>query len=164
VAERASTWIVRTAIPRDAPVIAAMRRDYFVKQVGSTGPVEPGFVERLTPLVAQAISDPDQALWVAETPASRQIVSVAWVKLVLKVPWPGQWESRWGYVTNVYTRPDYRGQGAGTRIIEAIQQWAHERGLEFLILWPSEQSVDWYLRLGVRHPSDVLLWPIHPES
>ena len=49
-----------------------------------------------------------------------------------------------GYVTNVYTRPAYRGRGIGTRLMSHVLQWAREHDLESLIVWPSETSVRFY--------------------
>ena len=50
-------------------------------------------------------------IWVAEVEG--RIVSHIYLEIVDTVPRPGRKKSPWGYVTNVYTVPDYRGRGIG---------------------------------------------------
>jgi len=65
-------------------------------------------------------------------------------------------------VTNVYTRPDYRGQGVGTHVMTHVLQWANEQELESLIVWPSEASVGFYARAGFRGNLDMLEYEVRP--
>jgi GNAT superfamily N-acetyltransferase len=72
-----------------------------------------------------------------------------YLQLIHKVPRPGKTEDPfYGYVTNVYTRPGFRGKGFGTKIHVAMEQWSKEHDIEFLIVWPSSNSVDFYSRNG----------------
>jgi GNAT superfamily N-acetyltransferase len=74
------------------------------------------------------------------------------------VPRPGRFSghNRYGYVTNVYAEPEVRGQGIGSRLLERVVEWAREQGLQFLIVWPSEESVRFYERGGFRASPDAL--------
>ena len=76
------------------------------------------------------------------------IVSNAYVYRIPKVPRPGRLRGQMGYVTNVYTRPERRGQGIGARLLGCMQAWARENGIERLILWPAEGRQNFYARLG----------------
>lgn len=112
--------------------------------------------------VRQAMENREATIWIAEH--NGYLVSIAWVKYIRKVPWPDPWEARWAYVTDVYTYPPYRGRGIGAQLMKRVQQWAHDEGLEFLVLWPSATSVQWYGRLGFSPDPEALVWrPSHPS-
>lgn len=54
-------------------------------------------------------------------------------------------------MTNVYTKPDYRGKGIGSKLISKINEWAKENKYEFIIVWPSDEGVHFYKKNGYRH-------------
>jgi GNAT superfamily N-acetyltransferase len=56
----------------------------------------------------------------------------------------------------VYAEPGVRGQVISSRLMRRVIDWAREHGLEFLILWPNEESVAFYERLGFRPSPDAL--------
>lgn len=62
-----------------------------------------------------------------------------------------------GYVSTVYTRPEYRRQGIARRLMETLMARAHEMGVTRLILRASEMGRPLYLDLGFA-PSDSLEW------
>ena len=64
------------------------------------------------------------------------------------VPRPGELRRRYGYVASVYTRPEARSQGIGSQVMQRAIEWAEKEGLGFLILWPREESIEFYRRLG----------------
>jgi GNAT superfamily N-acetyltransferase len=78
------------------------------------------------------------------------------------VPKPNKLDDALGYVTNVYTRPDYRGQGIGTQLMTHVLIWAREHDLESLIVWPSETSVGFYERAGFQGSPDMLEYAVRP--
>ncbi|MEX2372775.1 MAG: GNAT family N-acetyltransferase, partial [Dehalococcoidia bacterium] len=49
---------------------------------------------------------------------------------------------------NVYTRPQWRNRRIGADLMEWVKGWALGADLEFLILWPSEDSREFYARAG----------------
>ena len=85
------------------------------------------------------------------------IVSNACVYRIPKLPRPGRLHAQMGYVTNVYTRPAWRGQGIGAQLLRAMQPWARENDVERLILWPAEGRQNFYGRLEFS-PSAALEW------
>lgn len=85
------------------------------------------------------------------------IVSNAYLYRIPKVPRPGRLHGQMGYVTNVYTRPAWRGQGIGVQLLSTMQTWARENGIERLILWPAEGRQGFYARLGFL-PGEALEW------
>ena len=100
--------------------------------------------------------------WFLEALASRQwIVAVTesgegslcgcmYVQCIAKVPSPGQIHRSWGYVTNAYVEPPYRGKALGRRMLDLLIETARLQELEFLIVWPSERAVPFYQRAGFR--------------
>jgi GNAT superfamily N-acetyltransferase len=85
-------------------------------------------------------------------------VSHAFVALVDKVPRPVRENSKIAYLTNVYTRPEYRGRGVGAQLIERAQQAAREARVELMIVWPGDESVEFYRRKGFVDPDEPLIW------
>jgi ribosomal protein S18 acetylase RimI-like enzyme len=74
---------------------------------------------------------------------------------VEKVPVPGAKQREWGYVTNAFVDSQRRGQGIGRDLLRFLIAAAESRGLEFLIVWPSDEAVAFYGRAGFRPVSDV---------
>jgi GNAT superfamily N-acetyltransferase len=92
--------------------------------------------------------------WVAEV--DDRIVSHVFVEIIDTIPRPGRKNSPYGYVTNVYTTPEYRSMGIGSKIMEEVNRWANENELTFLMVWPSETSVDFYERHGFSKAKEVM--------
>jgi ribosomal protein S18 acetylase RimI-like enzyme len=84
-----------------------------------------------------------------------ELVGCIFLRSVSKVPNPGATRRRWGYVTNSYVAPAYRGKGVGGDLLEILITAARERRHEFLIVWPSEEAVSFYARAGFGEVSDV---------
>ena len=89
-------------------------------------------------------------IWIAE--ADGQIVSHVCIALIDKVPRPTRENSRIAYLTNVYTRPSYRGRAIGGKLLKQAQEAAPKAGVELMIVWPSDESIDFYKRHGFEAP------------
>ncbi|WP_079508586.1 GNAT family N-acetyltransferase [Mesobacillus jeotgali] len=85
-------------------------------------------------------------IWVAEE--REEIISHIYIELIHKVPRPGRVTDPFAYMTNVYTKPEYRGKSVGSRLISTVNSWAEENQFEFIIVWPSETSIEFYGRNG----------------
>lgn len=98
--------------------------------------------------------------WVADD--SGVIVATATVVLVEMVPRPCRVHDQFGYLTDTYTVPEYRNQALGTKLIQRVIEWAKERDLELLLVWPSERARSFYARLGFTSagsPDTLILRP-----
>ena len=98
--------------------------------------------------------------WVADD--SGVIVATATVVLVEMVPRPCRVTDQFGYLTDTYTVPEYRNQSLGTKLIQQVIEWAKERDLELLLVWPSERAQSFYVRLGFTSagsPDTLILRP-----
>jgi GNAT superfamily N-acetyltransferase len=80
------------------------------------------------------------------------------VGLIEKIPRPTPEHRAIGYVTNVYTRPSFRGRGVGSRLLGAVTEWARDHDVELLVVWPSEESRGLYERTGFASGRDPLVW------
>ena len=78
-----------------------------------------------------------------------------YLQCVDKVPHPGGIHRAWGYVTNSYVVSHQRGQGIGQQLLDLLIDVARARGLEFLIVWPSQDAMSFYLRAGFRSVSEA---------
>lgn len=146
--------IVRQYTPEDIPDLIKMRFDFTAeeKEVDSSQ-YEPFYKECL-----EFFNEIEQShrwkIWVAEI--DTKIVSHVYVEVIDTVPRPGRKKSPWGYVTNVYTIPGYRAKGIGGKIMDTINGWAKEYGLTFLMVWPSEASVEFYRRFGFERAEEAM--------
>lgn len=83
--------------------------------------------------------------WLAE--AAGQAVGVAMLLLHDHPPRPTGAVRR-GYVTNVYVAPDFRRQGVGRQLMEALIAYARAAGLRRLELRTSDMGRHLYEQLG----------------
>lgn len=149
------TVAFRTATLEDVPMLAELR-EAFTLEDGVHSDRRPDFGQAFSATVGNGIASGRWTVWVAESGA--EIVSHVFVGLIEKVPRPTR-EPRWiGYVTNVYTRPQYRGQGIGANLLEHVTTWATGRDVELLFVWPSDESVAFYERAGFASGRDPLVW------
>jgi GNAT superfamily N-acetyltransferase len=93
-------------------------------------------------------------VWVAELEG--KLVSHIFIQIIDTVPRPGRSYSPYGYVTNVYTIPEHRSKGIGSMIMEQINHWSKENNLTFLMVCPSETSVEFYERHGFARTIEVM--------
>lgn len=136
--------MIRLATWDDRDKLVQMRWD-FSEEDNKSGTNFEEFQLICRAFLVNALSGSNWKIWVAEVDG--EIVSHMYLQLIHKVPRPGKSSDPYfGYVTNVYTRPSYRSKGLGTKIHQAMEQWSKEHGVEFLILWPSTNSVDFYER------------------
>ena len=86
------------------------------------------------------------------------IVSHVFVGTIEKIPREIVEHRAIEYLTNVYTRPEFRGRGIGGRVLDAVTTWALETDVELLVVWPSEASLSHYERHGFADRGEPLVW------
>lgn len=151
--------MVRLAQTKDIDTLTRMRFDFSREYDDSiSNDAYDEFAGRCSAFLQKAIADDSNwKVWVAEVDG--RVVANMFVQIVEKVPRPGvDASSPFGYVTNVYTHPDYRGQGIGSQIHGEIARWAAENRLDFLIVWPSDNSVEFYARNGFARCKEAMEW------
>jgi GNAT superfamily N-acetyltransferase len=71
-----------------------------------------------------------------------------------RMPRPGRMDSRWGYVSNMFVREDFRGRGIGSALLASLIEAADARGYARLILSPTLRAVPFYERAGFVVPDE----------
>jgi GNAT superfamily N-acetyltransferase len=150
---------IRLAAERDIPQLAQMRWDFRTEHKGPPPGVAPqDFIAVCRRFLESVLPGDRWMAWVAEE--NGLILAHAFVQRILKIPQPYNFSAEFGYITNVYTRPQYRSRGIGAALMEEIKAWARQAGLEDLVLWPSEKSVAFYQRAGFQHPTEAMEYPV----
>ena len=84
------------------------------------------------------------------------VASAMFVYMIPKVPKPNGKAKYIAYLTNVFTRREYRNQGIGTELLTYIKGYLAEQKCELLFVWPSEKSMNWYERNGFCPENEIL--------
>jgi GNAT superfamily N-acetyltransferase len=136
-------------------VLAAMRWQWRVEEDGCIPVVDRGaFIGACAEYLRQGILSGQWVCWLALMDG--RIVSHICVRRIRKVPKPDRLRDEYGSVTNVYTRPRYRGRGIGSSLLRRVKSWAVEKDLEELIVWPAERSVIFYERAGFVSDNEIM--------
>ncbi|GIN84594.1 hypothetical protein J6TS2_09800 [Heyndrickxia sporothermodurans] len=85
-----------------------------------------------------------------------KIVSHIYIELIEKVPRPGRTTYPFAYMTNVYTVPEYRNKGVGSKLLNSINKWIKVNNYEFVIVWPSDDSINYYKKNGYIHCTELM--------
>ena len=134
--------------------------------VGLAGPQDAGELARLLWLNASPAErersvgsfEADLAGWWAEharahiafvaRAAGSDVVGMAWLAAVPRVPRPGRLARLSADVQSVYVLPAQRGRGIGTALVRAVTDHALALGAEHVTVHSSEGAVTLYERLG----------------
>jgi GNAT superfamily N-acetyltransferase len=137
---------IRKAREEDIDALILMRWEFTFEHQPEVQDDYGLFAMECRTFLEQAIRGDRWHIWVAELDGV--IASHIYINLIDKVPRPGRITYPFAYMTNVYTDPDYRSQKIGSQLLSAIKDWATENKFEFIIVWPSEESRDFYARNG----------------
>jgi GNAT superfamily N-acetyltransferase len=139
---------IRIANKRDIDQLIKMRWDFTLEDYPEMGigVNYSSFEKECRGFLESAMDSGQWFVWIAEN--NREIVSHIYIELIHKVPRPGRVTNPFAYMTNVYTVPEYRGKGTGSRLLYRVNEWAEEMKFEFIIVWPSDTSVEFYGRNG----------------
>ena len=151
--------LIRNATIDDVAELVELRRTFTFEDLAHDRAVRGDFEQAFARIVRSGIESGEWVVWVAEVDGA--IVSHVFVGTIEKIPRPIVEHEAIGYVTNVYTRPEYRARGIGGRVLDAVTAWALESNIELLLVWPSEASFAHYERHGFADRGEPLVW-LHP--
>lgn len=145
----------RTATAADAQTLATLRWQFHIETHPApwTDSDRTDFIHECASWFATELASGSTVVWVADN--AGMIISQICIRIVRKIPTPRKFENYIGYITNVYTLPDYRNQGIGTQLMEYVKQWAHEQKFDVLFVWPSDRSRPFYQRAGFKLENDI---------
>lgn len=98
-------------------------------------------------------SNPEYRIFVAED--NNIILSAMFVYILPKLPKPNGNAKYIAYLTNVFTKEEYRNKGIGTELLNYIKNRLAEQKCELIFVWPSENSVKWYSRNGFSEVNEI---------
>lgn len=152
-----SDLTVRLATQSDIAELVEMRHDFTFEDAEQNETLSrPEYAAECAAFLTDATSSGRWHIWVAEVDG--RIVSHVFVALIDKVPRPVREKRKIAYLTNVYTRPAFRGQRIGAQLVRRAQEAARELDVELMIVWPSDESVEFYKREGFAAPQEPLIW------
>jgi GNAT superfamily N-acetyltransferase len=137
---------IRLAVEKDIDQLIRMRYDFTLEYSPDIVADYEQFYLECKVFLQDAITGARWFIWIAEV--DEKIVSHIYIELIDKVPRPGRITYPFGYVTNVYTLPQFRSKGIGSKISKSTEEWVRVNHLEFLIVWPSDEGVAFYERNG----------------
>lgn len=91
------------------------------------------------------------------------VVSAMFVYLISKLPKPNGNAKYIAYLTNIYTKKEYRNKGIGTQMMNYIKSYLIEKQCELLFAWPSDNSIAWYQRNGFNGDNEIFECPLCEE-
>ena len=146
----------KIASEEDFPELANMRWDFKMEgeEFITDSYDKEVFIEQCINFFNQGYRDKTWIHWIAKS--KDVIISHVSIHIIRKIPKPNRIVDKFGYITNVYSKPQYRGQGIGSNLIDHVKQWAVENDLEILIVWPSTKSAKFYQRKGFNNDNDVM--------
>ncbi|HEY9293504.1 MAG TPA: GNAT family N-acetyltransferase [Microlunatus sp.] len=85
-----------------------------------------------------------------------EIIGVAWVALVSRVPYPGSTNRLCADIQSVYVMAEVRGQGIGSALVQAAAQHATQLGALRVTVHSGRKAVPVYERLGFASSRQLL--------
>src|ERR1044072_6448520 len=129
---------IRLASEEDAETLARLRLE-LRSSLRELVEDEQVFVARCESWMKERLREGGQwRCWIAEREA--RPVGAVWAQVVEKIPNPGGGAECYVYLTYFYVREDYRGDGIGARLLEAVLECGKSKNAESVILWPTERS------------------------
>ena len=151
--------IIREATRQDVPVLAQMRWDFTAEDdYIRPDATHEDYEERFGEFFDRVLASGQWKILLAEE--NGQPISHIFMQVIEKVPRPGREERAFGWITNVYTVPEYRNQGIGSRLMECMAQWSKAQHLELMVVWPTQRSVPYYQRAGFEYCIELLQYPL----
>ena len=141
---------IRRAAAADVEALSHLLVD-FEREVGDplAESDRPAFLSSLQRYLASSLEDESCAAWCVQTGGA--LVACGLLTLNAGPPTPGDPSGRWGYLSRIYTAPDWRGQGLATALIREALAHARACGLRRIMLTATPSTRGLYQRLGFRN-------------
>jgi GNAT superfamily N-acetyltransferase len=134
--------VTRRAGDEDVAAIAVLRRAWTEEYDGPCADAD--FERQFTAWYLAESSR--RVTWVAAVDG--RLVGMVNLAVFTRMPRPGRAPSRWGYLGNAFVLAPYRNRGVGTRLLEALLEYANGHGFARVVLSPTDRSVPFYRRMG----------------
>ena len=87
---------------------------------------------------------------------NEEIIGCGGICLYREMPSPDNPSGRCAYLMNIYTRPEFRGQGVGEKIVRWLTKQAIERGITKIYLETSDSGRKLYQKIGFSPMTDYM--------
>lgn len=155
-----SSCRIRPATVPDAQVLAELRFEFRAALDSAAEPAE-RFVPRCQSWMEERLGPGSQwRSWVVEE--GTRAVGMSWVMIIDKLPNPVAEPERHGYISSLYLKPELRGRGVGSELLDTCLRACETLGCDAIFLWPTARSRSLYLRHGFAVREDLLERRITP--
>ena len=96
------------------------------------------------------------AAWVAET-TEGAIIATAAVSFYETAPKPWNLESKYAFISSMYTEPEYRRQGIGGRLLKEALDFSRSKGITHATLHASQSGKSLYESFGFKDTNEMRL-------
>jgi GNAT superfamily N-acetyltransferase len=104
------------------------------------------YIERTTKFIIKGIEEKTWHYWIAKE--NDMIIGIIAIYVFERMPAPGRRHAYNGYITNVYVRKEYRNRKIGKGLITKVKEWACKMNINVLMLYSSNEAVNFYKREG----------------
>ncbi|KAB2331066.1 GNAT family N-acetyltransferase [Bacillus mesophilum] len=148
---------IRLAEADDIQQLIQMRWDFTIEHDESKKSTSfQEFETECRSFLERALLNQQWFIWIAEEQG--KILSHIYIECIHKVPRPGRITYPFAYMTNVYTLPEYRQKGIGSKLLHVIHDWTKENKYEFVLVWPSDEAIEFYKRSGYEVLTEPLIY------
>ena len=149
----------RKAEKSDIDQLAEMRWD-FQTEFEENKPVweKEDFIKSCKNFYSKMFDSSNWLFWVVESDS--KIIAHVSIFIVDNIPTPEKLINKWGYLTNTYTKKDFRGKGIGSKLIKHVIDDAKSLNIETIIVWPSDKSIEFYARARFNKTTEIMEFPI----
>lgn len=151
---RMNEVLIRRAAASEHASLAALRWMWIVEEAGGEPIGTQSAFERDFVAWAQQNAHTHHA-FVAES--GGELIGMAWLALVPRVPSPRAPVRNTGDVQSVYVVPAHRGAGVGARLIDSVRDAAEASGAERVTVHSSLRARSAYARAGFTVESRLML-------
>jgi len=144
---------IRPGGPDDVAALARLRREWRLERHGIALDADSTFEDRFGAWYADQL-DRGSRVWLAyhdDAPIGMLLLFVH-----ERMPEPVRDPGRWGYVGNVYVRPEHRDRGVGRGLLNAALADADQDGFARVVLHPTKRSIPFYRRAGFSHDNPLM--------
>jgi len=115
--------IVRHATPVDIPILQQFEQGVIEAERPFDSTLKPGLIHYYD--LEKLMHSEDSALLVAQN--EDELIGSGYARIQSAKPYLAH--DRYGYLGFMYVKPEFRGQGVITKIIDALKSWCLEKGI-----------------------------------
>jgi ribosomal protein S18 acetylase RimI-like enzyme len=143
----------RKANVNDIPTLVELRKKQLIDE-GEKLSADSGYNQQLTDYFTSSISDETFISWVIED--GGEIVATSGLCFYSLPPSFSNPSGRNAYITNMYTKPEYRRRGIAAELLDMVIAEAKERDYTVARLHTSEYGRSIYQKAGFKYSEDYM--------